>query len=859
MSDNSIVTTERTPLQLRHLELLRDRKNPKAVTEIMESMAPAIRKYAAKYARLSGMDAEDLESEGRIIILKAIDDFEEGKGCTFSTFAFPRLEFLLMKHTKEVCAEIRLPKNRWSEGIRPVETVSASKPISASNVEGNGSVTIEDLIKSEECSALDRLLAEESNELVRAALDMLPERHRAILIGRMNELTLEQIGTQLGGMSRERVRQIEVDAAQDFVNAYNGLTRGRSKKTPRRHGVGHQSLQPLRDYQERAASEIVDTLAQAKSTLFVCPTGGGKTHVIAEVAARSVASGRILILSDREHIVQQTKRRVRELTGLSVGVEQGELTASSENPTDVVCATIQSISRPERLQRFPSDAFGLVIIDEADLAVAPSYLKVLEHFSGAKVFGCTATPDRLDGQEISDVFTSKIKPVYLVDLIDQGYLSPIKRFLIAIESVMLTDVPCVSTGDFQESKLEAILSHEKPLHEVVVPTLKLAEKRPTLVFAVNVDHARKLSEVFNRYRPGCAVVAHGGTPLEARRALLRDLEGGVVQFVCSCGLYLRGIDLPFVSCIAMARPTKSPSLYCQAIGRGMRKHSGKDDLLVIDFTDNSKRYDLISIIDLLSPTSKEARHLANELLKDRPGADPISVLDEAESELVIDEDLANKVRAEVAFLATPVEPIDWSAQPLGKVSDVSIARRLNCSVTAVQRARMSRGIPAYANVIKPAVVIDWSKIPLGAMSDTTIFSLFGVEPEVTNRARLSFGERPTWAPAYLPGDRIFAPANNCQLIEWGSIPLGTMDDRLLASVLGVLHRHVTEQRLARGIAEHSVDMDSLPYGQQPDTVIGINNGLHPHTVRDARKRRKIASYYAIEVDPEVIRWRTRSQ
>ena len=646
----SAVDAAMTPVRLRQLELLRRREDPKAIRELVEQMEPAVKRYAAKYARLSKMDVEDLQAEARIAVLHAIQDFDEDKGFAWTTIAFQRIEWWLIRQTKNLSSEVRLPIHKWDAGLRPLKRKSGSQPVRSGTGAEDSDATIFDLMADDAPSAEDELAAEDERQLVREVLSRMSEKRRSILQGRMEGKTLQEVGDKLG-LSRERIRQLEEDAHYQFRRLLRSLRRPAGKSV-------------LRDYQRDAVIEAKTALESAPSALFVCPTGGGKTHVMAELANATVDRGRILMLADREMIVSQTLRRVQDYTGLSAGMEQGESFVDIDALPDVVCATIQAISREDRLSRFPQDAFALIVIDEADLAVAPSYLAVLRHFKSARVFGCTATPMRSDGQDISSVFSARLTPVALLDLVARGFLSPLRRFGIVISSVDLSRT-ALRGGDFAEEDLENQLTKEKALHEIVVPTMRISEMRPTLVFAASIEHAEQLEEIFNRYEPGCAASAHGGTPLSDRQDLLQRFASGTIRFLCSCGLYLRGADLPFVSCIAMARPTASHSLYCQAVGRGLRPSKGKDDLIVIDFTDSSRRYDIMTAIDLLTPVSPEARTLARERLDSMHGGNPLEVVEHADLELEIDPALAQAVRAEVEYDARPIERIDWDHQPLG--------------------------------------------------------------------------------------------------------------------------------------------------------------------------------------------------
>lgn len=547
-------------------------------------------------------------------------------------------------------------------------------------------------------------------------------------------------------------------------------------------------MQPkLRAYQERAVMEASAALSESRSVLFVCPTGGGKTFVFAELAWMFRQNhGRVLVLADREHLVGQAADVIDQRTGLSVGREQGKEHVDPQHLPDVVCATIQSMRRPGKLATFDPASFALIVIDEADLGVAPSYAAVLSHFASARVFGCTATPDRADGKSLGAVFEKVITPFYMGDLITQGYLSPIRRTLVRIQSVTLDDVKTVD-GDYSNADLERVLTHEKALHEVVRPSMELSGTRPSIVFAATVAHAEALADVFNRYAPKSAAVIHGRMPVKERRKILKAYERGKIRFLCSCALLLRGVDLPLTSCVVMARPTKSRALYCQAIGRGTRLAKGKDDLLVLDFTDNSTNHALISAIDLMRPLPADVRERAQEIADAQPGADPIAVIDQAERELAADPDLLAAIRARVEYRAHVLNPrkgIDWDSQPLGKVADRTIAKALNVDHSVVGEARRRRMIPSVITRI------NWTQELFANKTDAELSRELQIYASSVGKARKRLG--------------LYQRVR----IDWDAQPWGIKSDRAIAKDIQISPAQVGRQRRKRGIQEYRPDANN---------------------------------------------------
>ncbi len=541
-------------------------------------------------------------------------------------------------------------------------------------------------------------------------------------------------------------------------------------------------MTPLRDYQTKAVEEAVAGLAAHGSVLFICPTGGGKTFILADLANHRRPHGRVLYISDRDHLIHQTAGVIRERSGLSVGIEQGSARVNRRRLPDVTCATIQSLRRNVRLQEFKRSAFATILIDEADLSVAESYQVVLDHFVGAKVFGCTATPDRADRKSLSPNFATTITEVSMADLIDRGFLSPVRRNLVRIDSVDLSPLR-THHGDFSGADIQRIFTNERALHEVASPVVELSGNRQTLVFSATVRQAQRLADVLNRYCPGRAGTIHGKMSPNERQDILCRFTSGELRYLCSCALLLRGVDLPFVSCVAMARPTKSRALYCQSMGRGTRICPGKEDLLVLDFTDNSLCHDLVCAIDVLATESPEVRLHAKEILDQIPGGNPQDAIRQAKEELE-DPSLRAAILARVEYHTRSIDSrrwIDWDSQPLGKMPDVELARLLGVTATAVGIARNKRGIPG---IRKKKKNISWSADLFGKSTDSELAHRLGVSKGTVSIARKRLGLKKL-SPDF---------------IDWDCQPLGSVPDAELADSLGVHSTTVNAARNRRGIA-----------------------------------------------------------
>jgi superfamily II DNA or RNA helicase len=355
----------------------------------------------------------------------------------------------------------------------------------------------------------------------------------------------------------------------------------------------------LRPYQQQAVRDVLDALDAHASVLFVAPTGSGKTQIFVAIAEARRPHGRILVLAHREELIAQAAARVRELTALSTSIEMAG--ASADLTADVVIASVQTLSRERRLARFAPDAFGLVIVDEAHHAVAATYRRVLAHFPMAKRIGATATADRLDRQALGQVFEVCPFVYELQDAIEDGWLCPIRQVRVEITGLDLSKVR-VTAGDLNERDLAQALGADRILHEVAAPIAQHAADRPTLIFAVNIQHAHDLAEVLKGYVADRSrvVALSSEDDRDDRRATLAAFLRGDVQYLVNVALFTEGVDLPPTSCVALARPTASRSLYSQQVGRGCRLAPGKTNLLVLDYVGNSGRHRLVNLFDILT-------------------------------------------------------------------------------------------------------------------------------------------------------------------------------------------------------------------------------------------------------------------
>ena len=313
----------------------------------------------------------------------------------------------------------------------------------------------------------------------------------------------------------------------------------------------------LRDYQQECV-DIINSL-ESGSYLVAVATGLGKTVIFSHIARR----GRMLILSHREELVWQPKKYF----DCSYGVEQAETRSNGE---EVVSASVQSLVR--RLDSFSPDDFDIIITDEAHHAVAPTYKRIYEYFKPRLHIGFTATPNRADNVKLGEIYSSIIFERNLKWGIKNNYLSNIRCLRIDIGY----DISKVSNqnGDLNVGELSTAMDIKNQNTAIAEAYRKYAVGQ-TLIFATSVKHAYNIAAEI----PGARVVT-GET--ENRDEIIADFTARKIPCIVNCMVFTEGTDMPLIETVIIARPTRNASLYAQMVGRGLRLHEGKKELLLMD-------------------------------------------------------------------------------------------------------------------------------------------------------------------------------------------------------------------------------------------------------------------------------------
>ncbi len=241
----------------------------------------------------------------------------------------------------------------------------------------------------------------------------------------------------------------------------------------------------------------------------------------------------------------------------------------------------------ERMGLPPAD---LVLVDECHHVPAASYQAILKAYAGAVILGLTATPARTDSRGLGGVFEIMIEAETVRGLVRRHVLAPLSRVYAPV-TLDVTKGVGTTAGDFNKAQLGKRMNDPKLVGDVVADWLRRGQGRQTIVFCVDRAHAAFTCEQFQLAGVMAAYV-DGATPADERKRILTGLKSGRIQVVCNCMVLTEGFDAPTVSCIVLARPTKSFPLFLQMLGRGMRASSatGKIDWILIDHSGSIYRH-----------------------------------------------------------------------------------------------------------------------------------------------------------------------------------------------------------------------------------------------------------------------------
>lgn len=325
--------------------------------------------------------------------------------------------------------------------------------------------------------------------------------------------------------------------------------------------------------------------------LLISATGTGKTYASA-FAMRELGFKRVLFLVHRNQIARQAMKSFQKVFGgkISMGLLSGQ---HQDYDSDYLFATVQTLSKEDTLRKYDPTAFDAIIIDEAHHSAANSYIKIMDYFTPLLWLGMTATPDKRDdhlkGKNIYEIFKHQIAyEIRLQDAMEEDLLCPFHYFGI-------TDLKMISDeGKSKEEKVENFryLTSDDRVQNVMEKADYFGysgDRVKGLIFCSRIDEARKLSEKFN-VKGWRTLVLSGSDSENARAAAIERLAGDegedALDYIISVDIFSEGVDVPEINQVIMLRPTESPIVFIQQLGRGLRKADNKDYVVILDFIGN---------------------------------------------------------------------------------------------------------------------------------------------------------------------------------------------------------------------------------------------------------------------------------
>ena len=367
------------------------------------------------------------------------------------------------------------------------------------------------------------------------------------------------------------------------------------EKTPDYSGA-NQYFFEIRPYPYQ--QEILDRLWAERNmygrykNLVVAATGTGKTVMAAfdylKFHSEHPSCHRLLFVAHREEILEQSVRCFRQIVrdnnfgDLCVGAHQF-------SQIDHLFISVQSFNAKKIADVTTPDFYDFIIIDEIHHGTATTYQRILEHYKPKILLGLTATPERMDGQDIVQYFDNHIAAeLRLCEAINRQLLCPFHYFGVK-DDVDLSELTW-SRGGYDSRELENLYTADTKRVDLIIRAMKrygdALNKMVGLGFCVSVKHAHFMADMFNRY--GIESIALDGTTTDSIRGDARKkLAIGTIQFIFTVDLFNEGIDIPNINTVLLLRPTESVTVFLQQIGRGLRLADGKDCLTVLDFIGQS--------------------------------------------------------------------------------------------------------------------------------------------------------------------------------------------------------------------------------------------------------------------------------
>lgn len=327
----------------------------------------------------------------------------------------------------------------------------------------------------------------------------------------------------------------------------------------------------------------------AKRSLIISATGTGKTYLGA-FAVKEYNPKRFLYVVHREQIAKKSLASFREV----IDGPSNEFGLLNGNNHQLDCqylfATVQTLSQEKFLEKLPADAFDYILIDEAHRTPAPSYQRIMNHFKPKFWLGLTATPERMDNQDVFKLFDYHVAyEVRLKDALDAKMLSP-------FHYVGIQDYEADGEIISETTKLNRLVANERVKYILQqLDYYGYCGTQPRgLIFCSRQDEAKEIARQFSASSHPAIALTNSDSSRK-RQEIVAKLEQGSLEYIVTVDLFNEGIDIPSLNQVIFLRNTQSKTVFLQQLGRGLRKYPGKDYVTVIDFIGNYKHNYLVPL------------------------------------------------------------------------------------------------------------------------------------------------------------------------------------------------------------------------------------------------------------------------
>lgn len=335
----------------------------------------------------------------------------------------------------------------------------------------------------------------------------------------------------------------------------------------------------LRAYQQQMIDDIAYEFSRTDRVCAVAPCGAGKTIMVGWMAgATAIKNRHVLFLVHRQELIEQSSK-----TFQAMGINHSLI--ASKAPRNyapyVQVGSVQTVSR--RLEEIPVPNF--IIIDEAHHATAGTWKKIINHYPDAKVLGVTATPERMGGTGLGDIFQSLVIGPSVKDLIKSGNLARYQYYAppLKFDPQELR----VRYGDYVQSDMEMQVNQNTVIGDIIANYKKLANGKRAICYCVSIAHSKHMAECFNA--AGIAAMhIDGDTNKVIRKQAIDNFRDGKIKILCNVDLISEGFDVPSMEAVILARPTQSLTLFIQQAMRAMRpdKDNPNKVAIIIDHVGN---------------------------------------------------------------------------------------------------------------------------------------------------------------------------------------------------------------------------------------------------------------------------------